>query len=235
MVECSSAILLAGGLGERYGGERPKQMAALTGEPLVLRSLRVLDEHEQITSIVLVAHPDWIDELGAIAADARLHTPLAVVRGGATRNGSALRGLAEVSADETRVLLHDAARPMLSAELVTRTLAGLEGADAVLPVIETIDLLARVEGDVVTGFEDRASIRRGQTPQVFRTSILRTALVQAETSGRDHPTLYEAVLDAHPAAVIRAVPGDVRNRKLTVPIDRLVLEVLASDDPDLGE
>src|SRR6185503_4898511 len=179
------ALVLAGGTGDRFGAEMPKQFVRLAGEPILLRSVRAMIA-AGIDDLVVVTHPSWLPETSALLDGAELPVPVRIVPGGATRNESTRNGLAALeAADDDIVLVHDAVRPLVPVEVVLRSIEPiLSGrADATDTVIPSADTLVIVEGDIVTEIPERARYRRGQTPQTFRAGILAKAYRLAEAAG----------------------------------------------------
>ncbi len=163
----TAALIVAAGKGARAGGAVPKQFAPLGGRPLIAYSYEALSTHPAIDTVVVVIGDGQQDALTAAVGE----VPHAI--GGATRRESVLAGLAAVEGYD-RVLIHDAARPFLSAEVIDRLLAALEqtpGAVPALPVVDTLAHGAAGLGDVV----DRAGLVRVQTPQAFHTATIRAA------------------------------------------------------------
>ena len=179
------AILLAGGSGDRFGAEMPKQFVRLAGEQILLRSLRTVAA-AGVDTLVIVSHPDWVDETRAVIAAADVGVPTSVVAGGQTRNESTRNGLASLDAAyDDVIVVHDAVRPLVPLEVVVRAIepvaAGL--ADSTDTVIPSADTLVIVDGDAVVEIPDRSRYRRGQTPQVFRKAILARAYEAATAAG----------------------------------------------------
>jgi 2-C-methyl-D-erythritol 4-phosphate cytidylyltransferase len=158
----------------------------------------------------LTADPDLADRLGL----GDLKTPLVSVAGGATRAASVRAGLSCVPEDCAFVLVHDAARPLASPELVAGVLAALaSGAKAVVPGLPVTDTVKRVEGETVVATLDRSSLVSVQTPQGFSAEVLRRAHEKAPEA-TDDAGLVEAL--GEPVVV---VPGEVTNLKVTSPAD----------------
>jgi 2-C-methyl-D-erythritol 4-phosphate cytidylyltransferase len=208
------ALILAGGSGDRFGPEMPKQFVRLAGEPILARTVRAI-ESAGIDRLVVVAHPNWVTETRDLVEALRLAVPTAVVAGGTTRNESARNGLAALEADaDDIVLIHDAVRPLVPREVVLRSIEPIMSgrADATDTVISSADTLVVVDGDAVVEIPDRARFRRGQTPQAFRMSVIARAYAAAAAAGdlqaTDDCTL---VLRYVPGARIVAVPGDEVN------------------------
>jgi ribitol-5-phosphate 2-dehydrogenase (NADP+) / D-ribitol-5-phosphate cytidylyltransferase len=220
-------MVLAGGSGDRFGAEMPKQFVRLAGEPILARTLRAIAS-AGIDELIVVAHPSWVAETQEVVASLDLAMPTAIVAGGQTRNESARNGLERLHADDDDiVLIHDAVRPLVPREVILRSIEPiLSGrADATDTVIPSADTLVVVEGDAVVEIPERARFRRGQTPQTFRMSIIARAYAAAAAAGdlqaTDDCTL---VLRHVPGARIVAVPGDELNIKITTRTDMVLAD-----------
>lgn len=211
-----SAIVVAAGAGSRAGG--PKQWRPLGGKPVVRWSVEALLGAGAREVIVVIPTGQFAQ---ADATLAGLHRWRAV-DGGADRAASVRAGLAAVDPAHA-VLVHDAARPLLSRDVIDRLLGALDGADAALPVLPVTDTLKRADGDRVAATEPRAPLRRAQTPQAFRPGALQAAY--ARWTGPDAPTDEAAVAEAARVDVVM-VEGDPRLLKLTTPEDFTVAEAL---------
>jgi len=209
------AILVAAGRGERLGLDRPKAFAKLGDEPLLAEPLRRLEGCPWVDGIVLVAPPGWEEPAILVAEEEGCGKVHACVTGGETRSDSVRGGLAEVPADALVVLVHDAARPLVSDDVVERVLAPLsEGWDGVVPGLPVGDTLKRVGAD--GGVEETVS-RDGlwavQTPQAFAAEVLR----RAQASGAE-ATDCAGLLEAAGGRV-KVVEGDPRLLKVTSEAD----------------
>jgi 2-C-methyl-D-erythritol 4-phosphate cytidylyltransferase len=215
------AVLVAAGSGERFGGKRPKAFANLAGRPLVAESLERLDASAWIEAIVVVAAADWEEPTILLAEELGAGSLRAVVTGGATRTDSVRAGLAEVPGDTAVVLVHDAARPLLSDEVVERVVTALgEGWDAAVPALPLADTVKRAEGEAVAETVDRSGLHAVQTPQAFVAGALRRALAGAGEA-TDCAGLVEAA-----GGRVRLVEGDRRLLKVTTPADLAFVETL---------
>ncbi len=220
-------LVLAGGSGDRFGAEMPKQFIRLAGEPILSRTVRAIVS-AGVDQLVVVSHPSWLAETRELVQTLALEVPTTVVAGGMTRNESARNGLASLAADDDDiVLIHDAVRPLVPREVVLRSIEPiLSGrADATDTVIPSADTLVIVEDDAVVEIPERARFRRGQTPQTFRMSIIARAYAAAAAAGdlqaTDDCTL---VLRHVPGARIVAVPGDELNLKITTRTDMVLAD-----------
>ena len=233
------AVLLAGGDGNRFGGEVPKQFLRLAGEEILLRSLRTLAAAE-IDRLVVVSHPRWLSETQRLVDAANVPVPTSVVAGGSSRNESTWNGILALDAsDEDIVLVHDAVRPLLPLDVLRRAIDPVvEGlADSTDTVIPSADTLVIVEGGVVVEIPDRSRFRRGQTPQVFRIGVLKRAYEAAAAAGDMAATDDCSLVLRHvPGAKVLAVPGDEMNIKITTRLDMVLadrmlqMKTLADDE-----
>ncbi|HEV7584865.1 MAG TPA: 2-C-methyl-D-erythritol 4-phosphate cytidylyltransferase [Solirubrobacteraceae bacterium] len=212
------ALILAAGRGERLGGARPKALVELAGRPLLQWSIEALRDVAEIETIV-VALP-----AGAPAPDG-----VTVVQGGDVRSASVLRALAAAPSGDP-VLVHDAARPLVTPELAESVIAALladpsaDGAIAAAPVTDTVK---RVGGEgIVRETLDRGELWAVQTPQVFRRAALERALDVAPevlAQATDDASLVER--SGGRVIVVRAGP---ENLKVTTPLDLDLAAMLLS-------
>ena len=205
----ASGIILAAGRSERFGED--KIFAELQGLPVLLHSVRAFLAAEVVEEIVVVARPGTEFRVAMLLQD--LDFPIRVVTGGQRRRDSSLAGV-EAACGEF-VLIHDAARPLVSPELIKRVLASAEAHGAAVPVLPMVDTLRYVEnGFLKPEVLPRAGLVAMQTPQGFRRDLLLPALKECD---EDLPDDAAALLSRGiPVAV---VPGDRRNLKLTYPED----------------
>ena len=213
------AILAAAGRGDRLGLDRPKAFAKLNDRALIEEVLERLDGSEWIEGIVVAAPPEW-EEPCILAAEEVAATKVATtVTGGETRAESVRRALAKVPDDAVVVLVHDAARPLVSDDVIERVVSGLDdGWDAAIPVLPIADTVKRVDGDAVVETVDRAELAAAQTPQAFAAGALRRALA-SEAEASDCAALVEAA-----GGRVRAVEGDPRLLKITDASDLALVE-----------
>lgn len=181
------ALIVAAGTGERMGGSLPKQYALLAGRPMLAWSHAALSAHRAIDEVLVVIGEGHQALLDAALPGARFTI------GGATRRQSVALGIRAIGAAD-RILIHDAARPFVSEQVVDRLLSGLETTDGAVPVLPVADTLVAADGTNVP----RAGLSRVQTPQAFRDEILRRA--HADWSGEE-PT--------DDAQMVRALGGSV--------------------------
>lgn len=209
------ALLVAAGTGERLGGERPKAFVGLGKLPLLAEPLRRLDESGWVDAIVVAVPVGWEEPAILLTEELAATKVVAAVTGGATRAESVRAALAEVADDALVVIVHDAARPLVSEEVLERVLAPLsEGWDGVVPGLPLTDTVKSVEGDRVARTESREKLVAVQTPQAFLAPKLREAYAGDLTGATDCSSLVEAC-----GGRVKVVQGDPRLLKVTTQAD----------------
>ncbi|WP_456031625.1 2-C-methyl-D-erythritol 4-phosphate cytidylyltransferase [Senegalimassilia anaerobia] len=221
----TAAIILAGGTGERFGKEGGKQLVEIGGKPILTWSVEAFDAVGDIGLIVIVCPAERQGEYLSKAVDPfSFATPIVVAAAGSTRQESAFSGLELVPEEFEYVVMHDGARPLISADLIAHTVATLKGnidADGAVVAHPAIDTLKIVENGVIVGTPDRSVFWNAQTPQVFRAGIYRRAHASALSDGfvgTDDSSLIERL-----GGRVLVVEGKRDNIKLTVPEDYLML------------
>ena len=221
----TAAIILAGGTGERFGNEGGKQLVEIGGKPILTWSVEAFDAVGDIGLIVIVCPAERQGEYLSKAVDPfSFATPIVVAAAGSTRQESAFSGLELVPEEFEYVVMHDGARPLISADLIAHTIATLKGnidADGAVVAHPAIDTLKVVENGVIVGTPDRSVFWNAQTPQVFRAGIYRRAHASALSDGfvgTDDSSLIERL-----GGRVLVVEGKRDNIKLTVPEDYLRL------------
>ncbi len=217
------AIIVAAGRGTRAGGDIPKQWQPLAGATVAAHTLARFASHPAIDQLVLVIHPDDLE------TDLWPRSPAAtVVTGGETRAASVQAGLAAVDDTAIRVLIHDAARPLVSDAMIDRVLAALETHDGAAPAVAVTDTLWQGAHGKVGGVQDRSGLYRAQTPQGFRLAPLLAAHAAATGDETDDVAVARAAgLD------VAIVAGDEDNIKITTPADFARAERLIGQKMDI--
>ena len=205
-----AVLIVAAGRGQRFGGSLPKQYAPLKGELLLRRTLRAFATHPKVSRVMVAIHPD---DAAQFAEAAQGFAKVSSVHGGAARQDSVRRGLEALAASPPDlVLIHDGARPMISAGLIDRVIEGLKTSDGVLPVVPVVDTLKRVDAVGAVGETvPRENLVRAQTPQGFRFA---TILAAHRKFAGDTLTDDAALLE-RAGSVVVTVPGDEINIKVT--------------------
>ena len=216
--------MAAAGRGDRLGLDRPKAFAPLNDRPLIAESLERLDASEWIEGIVVAAPPEWEEPCILVAEEVAAGKVAATVTGGESRSESVRNALAEVPDDAAVVVVHDAARPLITDEVIERVVSGLsDGWDGVVPAMPVADTVKRVEGEAIVETLDRAGLVAVQTPQAFVASSIRDALSTLQQSVAKYPDCASLV-EARGGRV-RVVLGHRRLLKVTEQAD---LELVAS-------
>lgn len=217
------ALIPAAGSGVRLGVGGPKALHPVGGVPMLLRTLTALATAGIVERLVVAAPPDEVPEVRRLVT--ALPITVLVVPGGASRVDSVRLALEALPPQVAAVLVHDAARPFAPPSLVTAVARALaDGAEAVVPVLPLVDTVKLVDaaGQVVRTL-DRSMLRAAQTPQGFRTDLLRRAHANsAAAAATDDAALVEAV-----GGRIVTVPGHPEAFKITTRLDLLLAEACA--------
>jgi len=226
-----TAIIAAGGRGQRFGASVPKQLLSVGGRPVLQRSVSLFVNHPAVDDIIvvlpaeLVAAPPPYLRVGA--------KPIQLIAGGERRQDSVANGFAATSAESRVVVVHDAARPFATAALVSKTIQTAAEYGAAVAAVAARDTVKRGMVDESGSVEDRRfrvvetlprdAVFLAQTPQAFRREVLRDAMaLGADVDATDEATLAERA--GHPVSI---VPGEATNIKITTREDVLLAEAIA--------
>mgnify|MGYP006281534509 CR=1 FL=1 len=215
-----AAIIAAGGRGVRLGADRPKQFLEIGGRSILGMSIAALASSDRITEIVVALPEDHLD-VQARALTGAVSTPLTFVAGGARRQDSVANAFARASTQADVVLIHDAARPFVTPDVIARSIDGARAHGAVvaaIPVRDTVKQAGEPDADgarLVRTTIPRDTIFLAQTPQAFRRDVLARAI--EEGVGID--VTDEAMLVERLGVPVHVVEGDARNIKVTTPDD----------------
>ena len=223
-------VIVAAGRGARFGGETPKQYRELGGQPVLARTIAAFAAALPAAPIVVAIHPD-----DRALYDAAIGTVVAPLRppvdGGATRQDS-VRNCIETALDETikYVLIHDAARPFVSVDLIRAARAAAIAHGAAVPGAPLVDTVIESHDDIVVAALDRASLRAVQTPQAFEANAIRAA----HRAAAGLALTDDASVAARAGFLVHVFPGDPDNMKITTAADLAEAERrLLSDLPDI--
>lgn len=224
----NTAIIVAGGTGERTGLERGKQLAKVAGRPVLHHTLIAFNACSAIDQIVVVVHHERVEEYRASVASVRSEKPVTIIAGGESRQASVAAGLSAAPPSADLICVHDGARPLITPHLIDTAVRALEDAPDLAgivvghPAYDTLKLVDAHAG--ITGTLDRSQVWVAQTPQVFRAAILRQAYASAKAegiSGTDDASLVE-----RQGGAVAMLAGPRDNLKITVPEDLAVAELL---------
>lgn len=219
------AVIVAAGSASRMGGI-DKVMAPLGGEPMVVKSIRAFQECDAVREIVVVTRPDLIVPITSLCSGFDKVT--AVVAGGKDRPASVALGLNALSAKVTLAAIHDGARPLVSWQVIDRTVRAAHTYGAAAPAIPVKDTVKVVQGGIVKETPERKNLYAVQTPQVFDFDLLRGALKKAASDKAEITDDCSAV--ERLGMSVKIVEGDERNLKITTPMDLAVAKMLLEEE-----
>jgi len=214
-----SAIIAAGGRGARFGGTQPKQLQPLAGVPILKRTVDVFLNGYAFDEIVVALPSDLAANPPAYLDD------VIVVEGGERRQDSVANAVRAVAPSSQVIVIHDAARPLVTPAVIERTIAAAIKHGAAIAALPARDTVKRGDASrVIRGTLPRDEIFLAQTPQAFRVGVLRDALAIASTAT---DATDEAMLAEAAGHHVHLVEGDPRNLKITTPDDLMLAEALA--------
>ena len=206
-------VVLAAGSSKRMG--RDKLMMEVGGVPVLVRSLQAMQN--AVDELIVVTRTSRLEEIAALRDRYGLTKMTKVVVGGMTRAESSLAGVLAASNRATLIGIHDAARPLVTDDIITETIQAAKKSRAAAPGIPVRDTVKRTAGGVITGTPERASLTAIQTPQVFQADLIKAALTNAM---RKHLAITD---DCSAVEQLRVKPvvtqGSDENLKITTPID----------------
>ena len=218
------AVIVAAGSASRMGGI-DKVMEPLGGEPMVMRTIRTFAACDAIREIVVVTRPDLIVPIMSLCAG--LEKVTAVVAGGKDRQASVNLGLNALSKKVKLVAVHDGARPLVTWQVIDRTVRAANSYGAAAPAIPVKDTIKVAQGGIVKNTPERKTLYAVQTPQVFDFHLLRGALKKAQDDGAELTDDCSAV--ERLGMSVKIVEGDERNLKITTPMDLRIAKMLLED------
>ena len=204
----NSAVIVAGGMGIRFGLDLPKQFHNLAGKEILSYSVEAFLNHPNIQEVIIVVHEDWLDHV-------RKNYPQCIpVIGGERRQNSSLNGVAATNINSENILIHDAARPFLNSIIIDDCLAALRHSDAAAPILDSTNSLIELKENQIASV-NRRNIKSVQTPQCFKRNIILDVL-RLSIKGTDEIGM---LLKFNPSAKIQFVNGDSNNIKITTKTD----------------
>lgn len=209
------AIILASGSSSRFGGELPKQFIEIDGKTILEHSVNAFEINENITDIIVVCNPDYI-ELSKEILSNKFSKIRHITTGGKTRQESSYIGVFLVEEDNANVLIHDGARPFVSQKIINDCIEGLKKFDALGVAIESNDTMIKLdEKGFICEIPQRASLRRIQTPQCFKADIIKKAHELAKEDKSLVVTDDCGMVLHFNLAKIAVIEGDNANIKIT--------------------
>lgn len=221
MEQFISAIILAGGAGERFERDIPKQFMKVAGRMVIEYTLENFQKSSKVKEIIIVNHAHYMDHILDIVKKNKLDKVKGIVIGGVTRQESSYIGLNACNEKSTHVLIHDAARPFISEKIIEDIISGFAQHDAIDTVIPTADTIVQIEREsgIIQNIPERSTLKRGQTPQGFKMAVIKEAHRRAMAENiQNSPDDCNLVLK-YGLASIGTVAGDEANIKITYPLD----------------
>lgn len=235
------AIILAGGVGKRMGLPTPKQFVVHDGRELIEYPIETFNSHPDIDEVAVVVHPDWRSHIQDIVSRNHWDKLTKIIDGGSERYMSSLNAIMAYIdyPDDTNMLFHDAARPMVSAAIIDRVAEALKNHEAVGVAVPSTDTVWEVHTDItgdslgrfVSRIPERRFMWRAQTPQAFRLPLIRDAYQRALQDPQFAATDDCGVVRKYmPGIKIAVVEGSHRNLKVTTPQDIATLEQIQKEE-----
>jgi 2-C-methyl-D-erythritol 4-phosphate cytidylyltransferase len=217
------AVVLGGGTGTRVGLSTPKQLLKVAGKPIIEHTIAALNVSPHVDEILVMMAPGHLAAVRDILRGGAYPKVTQLLEGGDTRNATTRRAIQALGDGECNVLFHDAVRPLVSQRIIEDCVIALADHAAVDTAIPSADTVIQVDPESGTTIDDvlqRPLLRRGQTPQGFRLSVIRRAYeLAAEDPGFEATDDCAVVLRYLPEVPIVVVRGEDRNMKVTEPID----------------
>mgnify|MGYP000878530493 CR=1 FL=1 len=225
----TSVIIPAGGVGTRFGGDLPKQFVELAGAPILVHTIRIFDNIDDVESIVISVHNEWFTYTKELIKKFDCKKVTDIVLAGKERQDSVANGLHTKSVQESEiVLVHDAVRPFASPALVQKLIDEAEELGAVIPVTEPKETIKeRNNKDMVVRTLDRTKLAMVQTPQAFWYDVIKTAYEKAAIAsykGTDDSSLVEFI-----GYKVSVIEGEEENLKITDPFDMRIAELILNE------
>lgn len=218
-----TAIIVAAGTGERMKNNESKAFMELAGKPMVSYSLESFQEAKTIDKIVLVVKEPDIDKAKKITDELGIEKLFEVTAGGNERQDSVYLGLTASPPETSIAVIHDAARPLVTTELIDKIVNALD-TDGVVPGVPAVDTIKKVQDNIVTETLNREELIAAQTPQAFNSK----SLVEAHNIARTF-IFYatdDAALMEKQKYKIKVIEGDLDNIKITTPNDLELAEII---------
>lgn len=222
-----ACVVAAAGSSSRMGGI-DKLFASVDGIPVLVRTLQALSASPYINEITVVTRRETLLDVGALCRGACLPKVTQVIVGGDSRLESVYKGINQLPAKVKLIAVHDAARCLVPRAVIDAAVVAAARCHAAVPAVAVKDTIKEFDGEFVTATPDRSTLRAVQTPQVFRSELLRAALQKAMDEGWEVTDDSSAV--ERLGATVALTPGDERNIKITTPLDLKVAEALLQED-----
>ena len=210
-------IILASGTGVRYGGDIPKQFVKIAGKTILEHTIEIFEKNKSIDEIIIVITPEYKLLAENILLKNNFKKVTKLLNGGETRKESSYIGISSINEPEANVIIHDCARPFLTEKIISDCIKALEKYSAVDVAIPSSDTIIEVKDNIIQNIPNRANLRRGQTPQCFKLSVIKKA---HELSKNDSNFTDDCgLIVKYNLGDVFVVEGDIENIKVTYPSD----------------
>ena len=210
------ALILASGTGERCNLGYPKQFAKINNKTIIEYTIDAFENNSHIDEIFLVTSNECLPILQDIILKANYKKVMGVIEGGLTRKDSSYNGISAIDETEANVLIHDGVRPLVSQEIINNCIATLEDVNALCVTIDSTDTIYEIDNDNnITKIPQRKTLRRAQTPQCFKLSLIKRAHELANKDISCQVTDDCGLIMHYKLDKIRTINGDVNNIKIT--------------------
>jgi ribitol-5-phosphate 2-dehydrogenase (NADP+) / D-ribitol-5-phosphate cytidylyltransferase len=223
----TTALILAGGTGERMMSSVPKQFLLLGGKPVVSYSIETFESSENISDIVVVCHAKHIGTMEDIVSKMKVKKIRKIIAGGKTRQESSFLGVRNCPPETEYILIHDAVRPFVSAEDIDSLIEAVKETGAAGLVIDLIDTVVEIDAGLIRDIPSRDRLKRIQTPQCFRCDDI----MEAHDAARDNHlenAVDDCTLVLASGGLVKVVNGSEKNLKITSPLDIKLAENIIS-------
>jgi 2-C-methyl-D-erythritol 4-phosphate cytidylyltransferase len=232
-------VILAGGVGSRMGGEKPKQYLNLKGKPIIVYTIEKFFTCPQFEKVIVLCPAQWVEHTRNLIAKhlAPAGDRIAVIEGGETRNETIMNAVKFIEAegnlnDDTVIVTHDSVRPFVTHRIIEENIAACEKFDACDTVIPATDTIVESQnGEIISNIPDRSKMYQGQTPQSFKATKLKALYESLSAEEKDILTdackIY--VLKGEEVAL---VDGETFNIKITYPYDLRIAKSLLEDEEE---
>ena len=211
-------LLLASGIGSRCGLDYPKQFAAINGKTILEYSIDVFEKHNLIDEIIIVTNPEYKNKVQELTKSYKKVS--CVIEGGKERKDSSYNGISAIRDNEANVLIHDAVRPLISENIITDCINSLASYNTVCAAIPSTDTIFLIDDeDNIISIPKRKMLRRAQTPQCFKLSVIKEAHLKARKDINCSVTDDCGLIMNYTNEKIHIIEGDINNIKITYPED----------------
>ncbi|WP_413854060.1 2-C-methyl-D-erythritol 4-phosphate cytidylyltransferase [Candidatus Ruminimicrobium bovinum] len=217
-------IILASGTGSRYGADIPKQFIKIAGKTILEHTIEIFEKSSNIDEIIIVITPEYRLKAEDILLKNNYKKVSKILNGGETRKESSYIGISSIDDEEANIVIHDCARPFLTQRIIDDCIKALEKYDAIDVAIPSADTIIKIKDNIIENIPNRAVLRRGQTPQCFKLSLIKKA---HELSKNDKNFTDDCgLIVKYNLGEVYVVEGDTENIKVTYPSDIFMADKL---------